>query len=139
MIFKLYDCDVGLVIKGTRYDFEHVDSVTVDDPERKRLARGANAGNKLGVSYTEGIKEAKTMTFNLMGIPKELHELLKQCYADEERIDCFCISRKDGSSKSAKNAILSQSPKQLNLDDSAESMNTALAFESFDIDEVHKS
>lgn len=139
MIFKLYDCDVGLVIRGVRYDFEHVQSVTVDDPERVRLARGANAGNKTGVSYREGLTEAKTMTMNIMGMPKELHDLLKEVYDAQERIDAYVISRRDGSSKNSKQSVLSQSPKQLNLDDSAESMNTAIILESFDTDEVHKS
>lgn len=139
MIFKLYDCDVGIVIRGTRYNFEHVQSVVVDDPERKRLTRGANATNKTGISYKEGLKEAKVMTFTLLGLSKELHDLLKDVYTTEERVDCFVISRQDGSSKNARQAVLSQSPKQLNLDDSPESMDTALAFETFDMDENHKS
>ncbi len=139
MMFKLYDCDVGIVVDGQRYDFEHVQSVVVDDPERTRLTRGSNAGNKIGVAYREGLKEAKTMTFTLLGLSQALHNLLKQAYTDQSRIDCFAISRLDGSSKNARQAVLAQSPKQLNMDDSPESLDTQLMFESFDIDEVHKS
>lgn len=138
-IFKMYDCDFGVTLDGVNYDFEHVENLQIEDPERTRLIRGSNAGNKTGLVYKEGIKEAKTVTLTVIGIPMELHNLLKQAYADKKRMDCYAVSRADGSSKIAKNAILSQEPKQLNLDDSAESMNTALVFESFDVSEVMKS
>ena len=108
-------------------------------PERTRLIRGGNAGDKSGLVYKEGIKEAKTITLTVIGMPLALHNLLKQAHADQTRMDCYAVSRVDGSSKIAKNAVLSQEPKQLNLDDSAESLNTALIFESFDVSEVHKS
>lgn len=139
MIFKLYDCDAGVTIDGVNYDFEHVENVQLEDPERTRLIRGANAGNTVGIAYKEGIKEAKTLTMTVLGMPKELHNLLKTVYADKKRIEAYVVSRADGSNKIAKNAILSQAPKQLTLDDTADSMNTALIFESFDVDEVHKS
>lgn len=139
MIFKIYDCDFGITLNGVNYSFEHVSNLTIEDPERTKLIRGANASNKLGLIYKEGIKDAKTITVTLIGISMDLHNLLKQAYADRARLDCFVVSRVDGSSKIAKNAVLSQEPKQLQIDDSAESMNTALVFESFDVSEVHKS
>lgn len=139
MIFKLYDCDVGFTIRGVNYDFEHVENVQIDDPERTRLVRGSNASNKLGLVYKEGLKDAKTITTTIIGISMELHNLLKDVYNTKERFDFYCVSRADGSSKISKNSILSQEPKQLNLDDSAESMNTALILESYDISEIHKS
>ncbi len=138
-LFKLYDCDVGLTIRGVNYDFEHVDSVTIEDPEKTRLIRGGNAGNKMGLDYKEGLKEAKSVTTSVISIPAALHDLLKDVYKTRERFDFYCVSRADGSSKIAKNCILAQSPKQLTLDDSAESLNTQLMFESFDIDEKHKT
>lgn len=139
MIFKLYDCDIGLTIRGTNYEFDHVDSVTVDDPESTKLVRGANAKNKTGLAYTEGVKDAKTITTSVIGIPAALHNLLKEVYASKERIDFWAISRADGSSKMAKNAVLSKEPMQLTVDSTPESMNTALTMESFDVSEVHKS
>ena len=139
MIFKLYDCDFGVTIDGQNYDFDHVENLQIEDPERTKLIRGGNAGNKTGLIYKEGIKDAKTITLTVIGIPFALNALLKQAYADKTRLDCYAVSRADGSSKIAKNAILSQEPKQLSVDDSAESMNTALVFESFDVSEVHKS
>src|SRR6478752_3129480 len=137
--FKLYDCDLGLTIRGVNYYFDHVDNFTLEDNERTRLTRGSNAGNKFGISYREGIKDAKVITVTVIGMPVELHNLLKDVYAKGERLDVFCISRSDGANKTDKNAVLSQSPKQLTLDDTAESMNTALVFESYDVDEVLKS
>ncbi len=139
MIFKLYDCDVGVTLEGVTYSFVHVDEVTYEDPETTKLIRGANLGNKLGLAYKEGSKEAKKIGLTVKGMPAELHTLLKNAYANQTRMGVFCISRVDGSSKTGKNCILSSSPKQLKLDDSPESMNTTLQFESFDIDEVHKT
>jgi len=139
MVFKLYDCDIGLTIRGQSYDFEHVDSVVVEDPVRNKLIRGANAGNKMGLVYQEGNKEPKTVTTSVIGFTPEFHALLKDVFKTQERIDFWCISRQDGSCKMAKNAILSQEPQQLNIDDSAESLNTALVFESFDVGDNLKS
>ena len=51
----------------------------------------------------------------------------------------YCISRTDGSSKMAKNAVLSNKPQQLTVDETAESLNVSLEFETFDSSEVHKS
>lgn len=139
MIFKLYECDFGVTLNGVNYDFTHVDNLQIEDPERTRLVRGANAGNKLGLDYKEGIKEAKTITVTVIGLTKELFDVLKQAYDGRTRMDAYAVSRVDGSSKIAKNSVLSQEPKQLTMDDSAESMNVALVFESFDVTEVHKS
>jgi hypothetical protein len=139
MVFKLYNADCGVVLNGVTYQFDHVENVQIEDPERTRLIRGSNAGNKIGLEYKEGLKEAKVVTMTVIGIPMDLHNLLKSAYAAKTRMEVFCVDKSDGSSKVAKNAVLSQSPKQLSLDDSAESLNTALVFESFDIDEVMKS
>lgn len=138
-VFKMYDCDFGVTLGGVNYLFTHVENMQIEDPERTKLIRGANAGNKTGLVYQEGVKEAKTVTLTVIGMEVAVHDLLKKAYKDKTRMDCFCISRADGSSKVAKNAILSQSPKQLTMDDSSDSLNTALVFESFDIDEIHKA
>ncbi len=137
--FKIYDCDFGVTLGGVNYDFEHVQNLAIDDPETTKLIRGGNASNKTGLIYKDGIKDAKKVTVTIIGMTMELHNLLKAAYNDKTRMDCYCVSRVDGSAKIAKNAILSQEPKQVQIDDSAESMNTALAFESFDISEVYKS
>lgn len=139
MTFKLYDCDFGLTIDGINYDFAHVDSVTIEAPERTRLTRGANAGNKLGLVYKEGLKEANIVTVVLPEVPMDLHNLLKTAYAAQTRMDFYCIARSDGSNKTGKNCILSQEPMQLSLDDTPESLNTSLILETYDISEVKKS
>lgn len=138
-IFKIYECDFGITLSGVNYDFEHVENIQIDDPETTEIIRGGNAGNKTGLIYTQGLKEPKTITLTLIGIPMELHNLLKAAYVNKTRMDCYVVSRADGSSKIAKNAILSQEPKQLSVSDSAESMNTSLIFKSFDVSEEHKS
>lgn len=139
MIFKLYDCDIGIKVDGVNYDFEHVVSVTVEDPERNRLTRGNNAKNKIGIAYKDGMKEPKRFTIPIMALSIELKDLFDSCFNNQTRLDVYVISRKDGSSKFGKNAILSNKPQQLTLDDSAESMHVSLEFETFDSSEVHKA
>lgn len=139
MIFKMYDCDFGIKYNGVNYDFEHVQDLQIEDPESTRLVRGANAGNKVGLVYKEGIKDPKRVTVTIMNMSAELKGVLDSAYDNKDRLDVFCVNRIDGSSKIAKNAVLSQQPQQLTVDESPESMNVALVFESFDLSEVHKS
>lgn len=139
MIFKIYDCDFGIKYNGVSYQFDHVQNLQIEDPENTKLVRGSNAGNKLGLVYKEGIKEPKRVTVTILGMSAELKAVLDAAYEAHDRLDVYCISRVDGSSKMAKNAVLSQQPQQLSIDEGPESMNVALAFESFDMSEVHKS
>lgn len=139
MTFKLYDCDLGIKMNGTTYEFEHVAEVQVEDPERNKLTRGANAGNKIGLTYKEGLKEPKRWTIPIMEMTAALKSVLDGAFDNQTRLEVYCISRSDGSSKMARNAILSNRPQQLTLDDSAESLNVSLEFETYDSSEVHKS
>lgn len=140
MIFKVYNSDFGMKISGVNYDFTHVDNMQIEDPEFNRLIRGANAANKSGLVYKEGGKEPKRITVTIMGMSPELKAVLDGCFKDRTRIEAvYCIDRTDGSGKMAKDAILSQQPQQLTVDESPESMSVALIFESFDLSEIHKS
>jgi hypothetical protein len=139
VIFKIYDCDFGIKINGVTYEFTHVNGLTIEDPENTKLTRGINAANKVGLVYKEGLRDPKRITVTIMDMSAELKAVLDAAFEADTRMDVFCISRTDGSSKMAKNAVLSQQPQQVNLDDSPDSLNIALAFESFDLSEVHKS
>jgi hypothetical protein len=139
MIFKIYDSDFGIKYNGVNYDFDHVLDLQIEDPEVTRLVRGANASNKTGLVYKEGIREPKRWTVTIMGMSSALKTVLDQAYEARDRLDVYCISRLDGSSKMGKNAILSAQPQQLTVDESPESMNVALIFETFDSSETHKS
>lgn len=138
MRFKPYECDFGFKYNGVTYDFADVDSLQIEDPEMTKLTRGANGKNVVGLVYKEGIKEPKRWTVNLLDTSLEIKALLDSIYSDGGRVDVFCISRADGSSKIAKNAILCQKPQQLLVDETAESLNIALVFETFDSGEVYK-
>jgi hypothetical protein len=139
MIFKIYDCDFGVKVNGVSYDFEHVAQLTVEDPEKNKLTRGANASNKIGLAYKEGSKDAKTWTIPIMNMSAPLKGVLDDAFDNQTRLEVYCIDRKSGSSKMAKNAILCNRPQQLAVEDTAESMNVSLVFESFDSNENHKS
>lgn len=139
MIFKIYNCDFGIKVDGTSYDFEHVAELQIEDPERNRLTRGANARNKEGLAYKDGLKDPKRWTIPILSMSAALKAVLDGCYDDQTRVEVYCIDRSDGSSKMAKRALLSNKPQQLALDETQESMNVSLEFETFDSIEVHKS
>lgn len=139
MIFKLYECDIGIKVNGVNYDFTHVAEVQVEDPERNRLTRGSNAKDKVGLPYKDGLKDPKRFTVPILNMSAELKALFDSVYDNQTRVDFYVISRKDGSNKMGRNCILSNRPQQLQLDETAESMNVSLEFETFDSIETHKS
>lgn len=139
MTFKMYVSDFGIKARGETYKFPHVRSLEVEDPERNRLTRGANAGDNVGLAYRDGLTDPKRWTIPIMKMTPELKALFDDIYESQERVDVFCIDRKDGSAKWARQAILSNRPQQLTLDETAESMDVSLEFETFDSTEVHKS
>lgn len=139
MIFKIYDCDFGIKIDGVAYEFEHVAEVQIEDPERNRITRGSNGKNTTGLSYKEGIKDPKKWTVPILSMSAALKAVLDDAYDNQTRLDVYCISRSDGSSKMAKNSVLCNRAQQLVLNDTPDSMNVSLEFETFDSSEVHKS
>lgn len=140
MIFKIYNSDFGIKINDVNYEFTHVDNMQIEDPEFNRLVRGANATNKDGLIYKEGSREPKRITVTIMSMTPALKAVLDDCFKNQTRIDAvYCIDRLDGSGKMGKNAILSQQPQQLLVDETPDSMAVALIFESFDLSEIHKS
>jgi hypothetical protein len=139
MIFKIYNCDFGVKINGVPYDFEDVNELTIEDPEKNRLTRGSNAKNKLGLAYKEGVKDPKKWTIPILNMSIDLKEVLDAAFEAQTRMEVYCIDRTDGSSKMAKQALLSNKPQQLSITDQPDSMNVSLEFETFDSSEVHKT
>lgn len=137
-MFRIYNCDFGVKVGGVSYDFEHVSELSIDDPERNRLTRGSNAKTKIGLAYKDGLKDPKKWTIPILNMSAALKDVLDACYDDQTRLDVYCIDRSNGSSKMAKNAILSNKPQQLKLDDTAESLQVSLEFETFDSGETIK-
>lgn len=138
MIFKIYNCDFGVFINNVKYAFEHVSELQIEDPERNRLTRGSNASNKIGIVYKDGLAEPKRWTIPILNMSAALKAALDAAYDNQTRLEVYAVDRASGSSKMAKNAILSNRPQQLTLDQTAESMNVSLEFETFDSDENHK-
>lgn len=137
-IFKMYNCDFSLKYGGVAYDFEHVEGMTIEDPEMTKLIRGSNAKNKVGLTYTEGTKEPKKVTLTLIGVSAAINSLLAGIYKSKDRCEISCIDRLDGSQKTGKSAIISQMPQQLAVGESPDSMNVTVVFETFDLFEIHK-
>lgn len=137
---KLYDCDVGFKYNGIDYEFNHVVSIAIEDSERKRLTRGTNATDTRGLAYKEGMRDPKRWTLTIMNLTPEQVQLFEAMYnSEDDRADFYAISRRDGSSAIAKEAILSNRPRQLNFDDSVDTLNVEIEIETFDSSETHKS
>lgn len=138
MIFKIYECDFGIKVNGQAYDFEDVAELQIEDNERNRKTRGANGKNKKGITYKEGVRDPKKWTLPILNMPAALKVVLDDCYENQTDVDVYAIDRKSGSSKMARVAVLCNKPQQLALNDSPDSMNVSLEFETFDSSEVHK-
>ena len=139
MIFKIYNCDFGIKVNGTTYDFTDVAELQIEDNEKNRLVRGSNGKNTEGLAYREGIKDPKKWTIPILNMSAALKGVLDGVFKDQTRVEVYCIDRTDGSSKVAKKAILCNRPQQLKIDDSPDSMQVSLEFETFDSSENHKS
>jgi hypothetical protein len=139
MIFRMSDCEFGIKYNGVDYKFDHVDSITIEDPERNAITRGANGANKIGLRYKTGVKEPKRWTVPILNMSIALKGVLDQAFEKGDRLDVYAIDSNDGSSKMAKNAVLCNRPQQLTLDESPESMQVSLEFETFDSTETHKT
>lgn len=137
--FKIYDCDFGIKVGGVNYEFDHVAELQVESSVRNRLTRGANAKNKVGLVYKDGLKDPDKWTLPILAMTPAIKAVLDSAYENQTRLDVYAIARSDGSSKMAKQAIMSNKPQQLTVDESAESLNVSLEFETFDSSEVHKS
>lgn len=134
--FVITDADVGFTLNGTNYTFEHIDNVTIDDPQLKHLTRGANASSKSGLMYTEGQSSPKVLTFTLKGASVAHLNLLKDHYAEQsedERIDFWVIDRKTGSIMSAKDAILQKEPRQASISEGEDNLNIDVMIETFNL------
>lgn len=139
MIFKPYECDIGIKVNSVAYEFQDVMSLNVEDNERNRLTRGSNASNKTGLAYRDGLSEPKRWTMIIRGMTPEQKALFDSCFTGQTRVDAYYVSRIDGSSKMLKSAIISNRPQQLTLDETPESMDVTIEMESFDSSEIHKS
>lgn len=139
MIFKPYNIDFGITVSGTSYNFDHVQSVSIEDPTMTKLIRGANATNLVGLEYQEGVSDPKIITVVIMGMSAAIHDLLLETFKNKTRCEFFAIDRTDGSNMIAKDAVLSKQPRQATIDATAESMNVELVFESFNCNESHRS
>lgn len=139
MNFKMTNCDFGWNYNDVKYDFDHVESVTIEDPEMVTLVRGSNKKNKEGIVITQGGKDPKVVTVVLIGISKTLFDAFKACWDAQARSECWIVDRSDGSARFVKQAIISKQPRQLSIGEDPDNLNVTVEFHSFDIQEDHKS
>lgn len=137
--FKMYNCDWGFKYNGQTYKFDHVASLNVEDPERNQITRGANASNKVGIAYKDGLTEPKRWTLPILDMTKELKELLDLIFETQARCEVFAIDRTNGNGKMARNAVLSNRPQQLTIDETPESLQVSLEWVTFDSAETFKA
>lgn len=139
MNFKMHNCDFGFVYDSTTYEFDHVESVVVEDPEVVTLIRGSNVKNKEGIVITQGTKDPKVVTITLIGISKTLFDLFQTVFEAKDRCEAYAIDRTDGSSRLFKQSILSKRPRQMSIAEDPENLNVVIELHTYDIQEVHKA
>lgn len=109
-------CDAYFSRGGVDYSLTgFIDTTALDDPEEKQLTRGAFAGNKTGLIYTSGIKDAKTITVRLVGLSAEYANMLNDMYEKEERTDFKIVDRKTGRRATFEDAIIGKRVVQENM------------------------
>jgi len=137
--FKMYNLDFGFVYNAVTYEFDHVESMTVEDPEVVTLVRGSNKKNKEGIVITQGVKDPKVVTVVLIGISQALFNVFETAFNAKARVEAYAIDRTDGSSRLIKQAVLSKQPRQMAIGEDAENLNVTIELHTFDLQEVHKS
>ena len=135
MLLQLRKCDFGIIYNEVKYDFtEYVDGVTIEDTESKHLVRGRTGVSKKGLIYSESLHTPKRISVSLVGLRKDFFPVFRKIYAEEDRVEVYCIDRKTGNNRVFKDAVLTQEPEQLTMTDGAEEMNLTLVFESFAVE-----
>lgn len=137
-MFKLYDCDIGVVVDGVNYDFLDINSIEIEDPETTSLTRGANGKNDEGIVFKEGVRDPKVWTIPIMNMSIDLKGVLDDAYKNQKRLDVYCVSRSTGSRKGLSKAVLRQLPQQLTIGEDADSLAVSLSFAGYDNKEVYK-
>ncbi len=127
-------CECGIILNGVDYKFIGVNTITVDDPETTGLIRGADAKDTVGLSYTEGLDQPKTMTVNLRNIPLDLSNALKAARRAKTRMDFYCIERASLESTTLKDAIIQKDPLQLEISNTPDSLAMDLVFSGFNLE-----
>ena len=131
-MLRIYTCKVGLQIDGQNYYFDDINSVSVEDPLRKHLTRGANSQNKTGLAYQEGSRQPCVVTFNAVGVSAELASLITSCFKNERRVSGFAIDDMSGENYTFRKALVTRAANQANVSDGEDTYDMAIELESFD-------
>uniref|UniRef100_A0AAU8AUZ1 Tail tube protein n=1 Tax=Dulem virus 29 TaxID=3145747 RepID=A0AAU8AUZ1_9CAUD len=134
MAIQLWRSKNGVNINSQNYDFEHVDRVSVDDPVRKHLTRGANSKSKTGLPYLENSKQAKTINMEVLDLSKEMRDMLNNCYENEDRIGVYCVDTATGESYNGNNCLVTGLVWQPVVSSEEETYNVTLSFETYDLE-----
>ncbi len=134
MSIQLWRSTNGFSKNGTNYDFLHCDSVTVTKNARKHLTRGANSKNKVGLVYTENTKQADTIAFVVLDLPKSIRNILNEAYKNEERLDVYCVDDATGEAFDGQDCIITHFVMQEQLVEGEETYNITLTFETFNLE-----
>ena len=132
MAIQLWASKNGVRINGQNYEFTDCDSVTINDPRRVHLTRGANSTNKRGFPYMENAKQATTINFATVALGGELVELLNKCYENRTRIGAYAVDTATGESITTDAAILTHKVQQTTVAEGEETYNYDVELECYD-------
>jgi hypothetical protein len=135
-IRKLKNCDVLLMLNGVRYSFENVLSIAPTRSRNKTLLRGINNPNSTkGIVVETGISSPDTFAFTLVGIAKEIADVLNKAFAEDTRLSLVISPRNEDSKGPLKisNAIITQFVDQSSYGEGDAETNVAITIAAFDI------
>lgn len=134
-MFQIWNCDGGFTYKGVNYDFQDLDSVSYTFNLKKHLIRGANAKNKKGIIQHDGGKTPDTAEYSVVECSKEIYQLLKRIFDNDERVDAYFVDRNTGEYVIYKDALIRDCPRQTDVSENDSSYSFTFAVESFNVTE----
>lgn len=134
-LFQILEGDAGISFNGANYTFSDVDTVEYTYNKKNHLTRGASGQNKVGISYSEGLKTADTAEIRVTDCSIALYNLLLSIFNDKSRLNVWFIDRQTGEGFTFKNSIVVDKPRQTSIGEGADPIGFTLMVESFDVTE----
>ena len=134
-LFQISEGDAGVSIVGVNYTFSDVDSIEYTYNRKNHLTRGASGQNKLGISYSEGLKTPDTAEIRVVDCSVEIYNLLLLIFNDKKRLNVWFIDRSTGEGLTHKNAVIVDKPRQTSIGEGEDTIGFSFMVESFDVTE----
>lgn len=132
-MFQVSLGDAGFSFNSVNYNFSDFDTIDYTYNKKNRLTRGANATNKEGIVYSEGLKVADIAQVKVVDCSIAIYNLLLSIYENKDRINFWFIDRKTGEGYTMKSSIITDKPRQTQISETEDSIGFMFNVESYDM------